>query len=435
MNNNLNILIAGQGGREHALARALKESSSQPRLFAFPGSDGMNEVAPRLAVPQGQDLFETLKQESFDLCVVGPEQYLVEGWADRCRALNIRAWGPGADGVQLESSKAFAKDFMVRHGIPTARSTLVHSADELRNSITEYPCVLKYDGLAAGKGVSICRTEKEADDFIRRVFQEQRFGEGSVLLEQYLEGPEVSIITSVSDGAWHAFPPARDYKRLRENDQGPNTGGMGAVASRDLLSEEEHARIRKDIIIPAVEGLQKDGIPYRGFLYFGLMLTSAGPMVLEFNCRFGDPEAQAILPLVEGDLAGYLYEAANGDLQPDRIGFAEGWSVCVVMAAGRYPEASGKGETIEGLDRIGQADVFHAGTQRGIHNTFETNGGRILGVTARGTTREQAVQSVYEQVAKIEFSGAQYRGDIGRLHFEESIANKRAGQGARGKSL
>lgn len=419
MNNTLKILVAGKGGREHALAQALSDSPSRPELFAYPGSDGMHAVAPCLPVSGTDQLFDHLKQESFDLCVVGPEQYLAEGWADRCRAMDVRAWGAGVDGVRLETSKSFAKDFMRRHGIPTACSTLAQTADEVRTAVDRYPCVLKFDGLAAGKGVSICHTEEDVARFIERVFVERRFGDGAVLVEEFLEGPEVSIIAAVSDGDWHLFPPARDYKRLMDDDLGPNTGGMGAVASQYLLTDAELARIEKEIVFPTLEGLRKDSISYRGFLYFGLMLTFRGPMMLEFNCRFGDPEAQAILPLVEGDFAEYLYEAAGGTLNPDRIRFADGWSVCVVAAAGSYPESSGQGDPITGLDQVRDARVYHAGTRLGADGAFETDGGRILCVSARGKDRDETVRAVYEDMARIDFRGRQYRRDIGRLHFEQ----------------
>lgn len=411
------ILVVGPGGREHALADALHRSNSSPTLRSYPGHAGMADLAPMWRLETIEDLASQAVCDGIDFCVVGPEQYLADGWADRLRDAGIPVWGPGRESVRLETSKAFAKEFMLRHGIPTGQAQIAHTAEELRAVAFARPCVLKFDGLAAGKGVAICESDADVEVFIGEVFGRQRFGSGSVLVEEYLQGPEVSIIAAVCDGAYHCFPPARDYKRQRDGDQGPNTGGMGAVASRNLLDESLLAEIEQRLIAPTVAGLVSDQLAYRGFLYFGVMLTADGPKMLEYNCRFGDPEAQAVLPLVEGDFAGFLYHAAQGKLEPERIQFAPDWSVCVVMASEGYPATSGQGQLIHGLADSG-ALAFHAGTRRNEQGEFETNGGRVLAVSARGADRLTAIEKAYAGLRGIRFEGAQWRTDIGRLHFD-----------------
>jgi phosphoribosylamine---glycine ligase len=419
------VLVVGRGGREHALAWCLAQSvgasGTAPTVWAYPGSDGMADVAARWTVEDETQVFDAARAAGMDLVVIGPEQMLADDWADRFRAAGVPAWGAGAESVRLETSKQFAKDFMLRHGIPTGRAVLARTADAVRQAVTALPVVLKFDGLAAGKGVAICQSEAEVEAFLEAVFVEGRFGEGPVLVEEYLEGPEVSVMVAVSDGAYCCFPPARDYKRRNDGDDGPNTGGMGAVASRQLLDDAVWRTIEETVIQPTLRGLVEDGLPYRGFLYFGLMLTARGPMMLEYNCRFGDPEAQAILPLVEGDVAGFLADAAAGQLQPDRIAFADGWSVSVVQAAGAYPLGGSVGDKITGLDAVREAQVFHAGTRLGEDGCYETDGGRVLAVSARGATRAEALERVYAGVEQVRFAGAHWRRDIGRLHFDAAM--------------
>ena len=414
----MKVLIVGQGGREHALAQALHESASKPALFVWPGNDGMGTLAQRVAAGSLDELIAWMQREGIDLCVAGEEKYLVLGLADKARAVGIRTWGPVAASAQLEASKRFAKEFMVRHGVPTAHYTLASSPEAVRAAISSYPTVLKYDGLAAGKGVAVCLDAEMVEDFIDAVYVDRKFGDGEVLVEECMTGKELSVICAVADGDYLYFTPARDYKRQLADDAGPNTGGMGAVASRAFIDEALMQRIRREIIEPTVKGLVKDGLDYRGFLYFGLMLTPTGPRVLEFNVRFGDPEAQAILPLVSGDFATFLYEAANGSIQPSLLQFSEGWSICVVQASRDYPRASGHGEVIHGLDDVTEGRVYHAGTLRGGDGQFIVNGGRVLAVACAGATREEALDKVYRENAKISFDGAQFRPDIGRMHFE-----------------
>lgn len=317
----------------------------------------------------------------------------------------------------LEASKAFAKLFMQRHEIPTGKAWVCESVDEARNAIGgNYPTVLKFDGLAAGKGVAVCADEESANEFLGEVFSSQRFGSGKLLVEQFLEGPEVSIFAAVSGSQYEIFTPARDYKRIGEGDQGPNTGGMGAVASRQLITAEELGRIEAEIVQPTVAGLVKDELDYRGFLYFGLMMTAEGPMIIEYNCRFGDPECQAVMPLVQGDLANYCLQGAQGNLPEDILSFDNGWSVCVVLASHGYPESSRNGDIISGLAQVTEARVYHAGTKK-VGDDWVTNGGRVLAIVASGTKREDAVALAHSQAALVTFDGSQRRADIGLMHF------------------
>ena len=300
----MKILVVGKGGREHALIRALNDSATPTELYCFPGSDAIAELAECVSVGGLHDLIDWMKAEQVDLCLAGEESYLVtqEGLANLCEEAGIPCWGPHKQSAQLEASKEFAKEFMKRHNIPTGKATGCADAEEARAAIGGiYPTVLKFDGLAAGKGVAVCPDEASAEEFIQEVMVERRFGEGRLLVEECLVGPEVSIFAAVVDGEYQIFTPARDYKRIADGDQGPNTGGMGAVASRQLISSELLAKIEETIVKPTVDGLVADGLPYRGFIYFGLMLTENGPKIIEYNCRFGDPECQAVMPLVGGD--------------------------------------------------------------------------------------------------------------------------------------
>ena len=414
----MKILVAGKGGREHALVTALKESASAPEVYCYPGSDAIFQIAkPAPGVSDVDSMVSFMVEEGIDLCVGGEESYLALGLADKARAAGIPTFGPVQASAQLEASKEFAKEFMVKHGIPTAGYSAADTYEEAKAAITNYPVVLKFDGLAAGKGVAVCADEASADEFLREVMVDRRFGEGRMVIEECLTGPEVSVISVVSDGQYQIFTPARDYKRLGDGDEGPNTGGMGAVASRVLIDDALLKTIEDTVVRPSVEGLVADDMDFRGFLYCGLMLTPEGPKMLEYNCRFGDPEAQAVLPLVEGDFASYLLAAANGELDSSKISFDDSWSICLVLASAGYPASSRSGDTISGLDEVEGARVYHAGTKRDGAD-FVTNGGRVLAVVARGDSRESALEKATTECAKVDFDGSQRRGDIGRLHFE-----------------
>lgn len=416
----MKILVTGKGGREHAILTALHESAPDAKLFAYPGSDAIATLAERVDVRDLLELIAFMQREQIDLCVAGEEAYLVKdrGLANLCAEAGIPCWGPYKEAAQLEASKAFAKTFLQRHNIPTAAFSIVHTKHEAQRAITRYPVVLKFDGLAAGKGVAVCQTAAEADEFLDEVFTRRTFGEGDLIVEECLTGPEVSIFVSVCDDAYHILMPARDYKRIGDNDEGPNTGGMGAVASRGLVDPALLAEIEATIVKPTVEGLRKEELPYRGFLYFGIMLTPTGPQMLEYNCRFGDPEAEAVLPMVRGDFVGYLLHAAKGQLKPELIHFAEGWSICVILASAGYPASSRSGDKISGLAEVNGARVFHCGTRHSSDGGFETNGGRVLAVVAQGSTRTEARSAAYAASDKVTFDGRQRRSDIAKLHFE-----------------
>ncbi len=416
----MKILVVGKGGREHALITALHESPTETSIFSFPGNDAIFRLASNTPATDLDSLMAFMTSEGIDLCVAGEESYLVkgEGLANACRAAGIPCWGPPKEAAQLEASKEFAKEFMVRHGIPTGGYAATDSLRAAREAIGgKYPTVLKFDGLAAGKGVAVCPDEDSAEDFLKVVFEEQQFGLGRVLVEEYLEGPEISIFASVVDDTYQILAPARDYKRIFDADEGPNTGGMGAVSSREMAEPTLMKRIEDEIVRPTVEGLQKDGLPYRGFLYFGIMLTADGPKILEYNCRFGDPEAQAVLPMIQGDFVTYLFDGAKGMLNPDLISFRDGWSVCLVSASAGYPAGSHSGDVISGLDALENARVYHAGTRLNSNGQFETAGGRVLAVVAHGDTREQAIEKAYQESDKVTFEGRQRRSDIGTRGF------------------
>lgn len=417
----MRILVVGKGGREHALVRALAESPAKPELFCFPGSDAILEIAKPVDADGLESLIAWMKANAIDLCVAGEESYLVkgEGLANLCEKNGIPCWGPPKESAQLEASKEFAKQFLVRNQIPTARATATDTLEQAVSAIAgEYPTVLKFDGLAAGKGVAVCPDEASALAFLDEVFTQRRFGAGRVLVEQCLTGPEVSVFAAIVDDSYLIFTPARDYKRALDGDQGPNTGGMGAVASRRLVSPEVLEQIENEIVKPTVAGLRKEGLPYRGFLYFGLMLTPTGPQIIEYNCRFGDPECQAVMPLVNGDLAAFCLAGAKGELRPDLISFDDGWSVCVILASAGYPESSRSGDLITGLGNTGDFRVYHAGTRKNVDADWETNGGRVLAVVSGASTREDAVAKAHAAADLIQFPGLQRRRDIGILNFD-----------------
>ncbi len=413
----MKIAVIGKGGREQALAETLAASPCKPQLYTFPGSDAIVQTATLLKAKGADDLVEVMAGEGIDLCVAGEESYLVkgEGLANRCAQAGIPCWGPTKESAQLEASKEFAKRFLTRHGIPTGKAEVAGNAREARALIAgKYPTVLKFDGLAAGKGVAVCSDEASAEAFLDEVFTRKRFGEGRLLVEEYLTGPELSIFAAVSDERYLILCPARDYKRLSDGDVGPNTGGMGAVASRRLIDNDTLCTIERTIVAPTVAGMSADGLPYRGFLYFGLMLTPEGPKVVEYNCRFGDPECEAVMPLLRGDLARFCLDGARGELHPELISFSEGWSVCCVLASAGYPATSHSGDEITGLGDC-RARIFHCGTKK-VGDGWQTAGGRVLAITATGETLNAARTLAHAEAAKVTFPGCQRRSDIAYLH-------------------
>ncbi len=410
----MKIAVIGKGGREQALVETLAASPCKPELFTFPGSDAICRTATRIGADSFDSLIQWMVDNQIDLCVAGEESYLVkeDGLANRCAAAGIPCWGPQKESAQLEASKEFAKNFLLRHNIPTGMATAVESYDEAIAAINgQYPTVLKFDGLAAGKGVAVCPDAASAEEFLNEVFIQKRFGAGRLLVEEFLTGPEISIFGAICDDKYLILCPARDYKRLEVGDAGPNTGGMGAVASRQLASPELIKTIEETIVAPTVRGLQADGLPYRGFLYFGLMLTPQGPKVIEYNCRFGDPECEAVMPLLQGDLATFCLKGAQGEFAPELISFNEGWSICCILASAGYPASSHSGDLISGLENC-SARVFHCGTKL-TPEGWVTAGGRVLAIVAQGDTLDAARTAAHAEAAKVDFAGSQRRSDIG----------------------
>jgi phosphoribosylamine--glycine ligase len=417
----MKVLVVGGGGREHALVWQFRRSSRVEKIWCAPGNAGIATQAECLAGDPGDvsGLVALAKQLAPDLTVVGPELPLVNGIAAAFEQRNWPIVAPSRQASQLEGSKIFAKEFLKRHKIPTARMYGAHdsaaSAYEALKKV-DWPLVIKADGLCAGKGVLLAPDEAAAREFIRRVMEEDELGVGGrrILLEETLQGEELSFII-VTDGVRFApLVPTRDHKRAFDGDRGPNTGGMGAYSSHDLLPNALRDKILCNVVEPTLEGLAAEGIPYRGFLYFGLMLTPSGPKVLEFNCRLGDPEAQAIVARMDFDLSDVLTDVANGRLDPSKLRWKSGASVCVVLASGGYPGKFGIDRAIRGLTDISDKSgvhVFHAGTKR-VGDSIVTNGGRVLGVTAAADSLDSALAAVYDAAAKIHFEGMHYRTDI-----------------------
>jgi phosphoribosylamine---glycine ligase len=419
----MRVLIAGGGGREHALAWRLR-ADGVTALFCAPGNAGIAAVAQTVPVdPSDPDaLLALTERESIDLTVIGPELPLDRGVVDRFRARGRRIFGPPRAAAQLECSKAFAKGFMARNGIPTARYRVCESAADARATVDRgefgFPVVLKADGLAAGKGVVIAADRSEADVAIRVAMEDRQFGAAGarLVIEECLSGPEVSFF-ALCDGT-RALPiaSAQDHKRIFDDDRGPNTGGMGAFSPSPLVDAAMEARILRDIVDPVLRGMRAEGTEYCGFLYAGLMMTCDGPRVIEYNVRFGDPEAQAVMPLIDGDFVSLLAAAADGDLRGRAVTLRGGVSVGVVIAAGGYPGPVSSGAPISGLDaaaRVPDVMVFHAGTAR-RGDDIVTAGGRVLTVVATAPGYQSAIDRAYEAVSLISFEGMQYRRDIGR---------------------
>lgn len=417
----LDVLVVGGGGREHALVRSLKRCPGLGRLLVAPGNAGMAGDAElfRIDVEDTEALADLAEREGVDLTVVGPEAPLVAGIVDVFLSRGLTIFGPEREAALMEGSKSFAKDVMRAAGVPTGNAEYHNRYESALERVRERgaPVVVKADGLAAGKGVTVAQTLEEAEEALRECFLDKRFGSSgeSVLLEECLEGEELSLLAIVSDNQVLPLAPAQDYKPIFDGGKGPNTGGMGSYSPVPSVSREMYDRIVETIIRPTVSELQRRGFHYRGVLYAGLMLTEHGPYVLEFNCRFGDPEAQALIPRLESDILDILWAAARGEEIPQEAEWSQGPCVAVVMASRGYPASSSRGDVVTGLDKVSSlpgVDVFHAGTQW-KDGSLVTNGGRILAVTALGNNYAQARARSYEAVENIRFAGAQYRTDIG----------------------
>ena len=420
----MKILVIGSGGREHAIVWKLRKDDPGAEIFVAPGNAGTASLATNVAIPADEIVKITVWawKNRPDLTIIGPEVPLCLGLADKLGELGLPVFGPTAAAARLEGSKAFAKEVMEAAGVPTARSRTVATEEEARAAVAEFggvPVVLKADGLAAGKGVSVCTNSDELEAALKTMFVEKAFGDAArqVVVEEFLEGEEASILAFVDGTTIVPMASAQDHKRLLTGDKGPNTGGMGAYSPAPRVTPDMLAVVQSRILAPVVAELARRGIVYKGVLYAGIMLTENGPKVLEFNCRFGDPETQVILPRMVSPLAETALACVNGTLAEHVPEWSPDPCVCVVMVAGGYPGAYTKGDHIRGIDKADKLPdtmVFHAGTEfaDGRGGTAVTAGGRVLGVSATGDTVENAVRQAYQGVLKITFDGAYYRNDI-----------------------
>jgi phosphoribosylamine--glycine ligase len=417
----MKILVIGGGGREHALAWKLRQSPKAERIYVAPGNAGTMQVAQNVPIPanDSEQLLQFARAERIDLTVVGPDDALAGGIVDRFQAYGLRIFGPTQHAAQLESSKSFAKNFMERHGIPTARFTRCESIEAATRALENYsyPVVIKADGLALGKGVIIAHDRTEAERAILSMMQKKQFGAAGerVVIEEYLRGTECSIHALIDGTNYLLFPSAKDHKTLYANDQGPNTGGMGTVSPSPAMTTAQMQEIEERILRPFMRGIREEELDFRGLLFPGLMLTRDGPAVLEFNCRFGDPETQAFLPRLQADLVELLEATIDRRLDAVSSSWNSQTTVCVVLASAGYPARYETGKTIRGLDKVESPEgviLFHAGTKMTDDNVV-TAGGRVLSVVALGGTLPRAREVAYGAAAKIDFDGKYFRPDIG----------------------
>jgi phosphoribosylamine--glycine ligase len=419
----MKVLIVGGGGREHVIAWKLSRSPRRPELVCVPGNAGIAEVARcvDIGAEDVDAVTETVRAESPDLVVIGPEVPLAKGLTDGIEALGIPVFGPNRKCARLEASKSFTKAFLERHGIPTAAYKEYTDMDALKADIGifGYPMVLQADGLAAGKGVVLAQDAAEAERAIDDMMGAKVFGAAGdmVVVEECLKGVEASVLCFVDGSAIVPMESAQDYKRIGDRDEGLNTGGMGTYSPSLVFTPELEARIREEILTPTFEGFKKDGLDFRGVLFIGLMITDGGPRVIEFNNRFGDPEAQSVLRRLDTDLLDIFVAATEDRLAGVEIKWSDERAVCVVMASGGYPGRYEKGKVITGLADVDEGVVcFHAGTKRGAGGEILTAGGRVLGVTATGATHEEARAKAYENLKRIHFEGEYHRSDIGVVY-------------------
>jgi len=419
----MKVLVVGSGGREHALVRKLKESPLVTELYCAPGNGGISADAVCLPVKATdvQGMVDCAKQHGIDFCVVAPDAPLVLGMVDAMEREGIKTFGPTAAAAAIEGSKVFSKDLMKKYGIPTAGYKVFDKPEEVLDYIAaqnSFPAVIKADGLALGKGVIIAQNMEEAQNGVAAIMEDKIFGKSGdhVVVEEFLTGPEVSVLCFTDGKTLRPMVSSMDHKRVGDNDQGPNTGGMGTIAPNPHYTPEL-ARVCMDTIFrPTIDAMNKEGRPFKGCLYFGLMMTPKGPKVIEYNCRFGDPETQVVLPLLQTDLMEIMLAIHEGTLDQLDIRWSDGAAACVVMASGGYPSKYPTGLPITGLDAGGQikdATVYHAGT-RAQDGKYYTAGGRVLGVTATGKNLDEALERAYRGVAQISFENAHFRRDIGR---------------------
>lgn len=419
----MKVLVIGSGGREHAIIRKLKENPTIEEIICAPGNGGIAADAKCVSVSAIDlaNMVELAKKEKVDFCVVTPDDPLAMGMVDILEMEGIPCFGPNANAAIIESSKVFAKNLMKKYQIPTAGYAVFSDAQEAINYIrteNRYPTVLKADGLALGKGVLIAQTEEEAVQAVNELMIDQAFGQAGkqIVIEEFMTGPEVSVL-AFTDG--HVVAPmisSMDHKRALDNDEGLNTGGMGTIAPSPFYTKEIAEVCMKTIFLPTIEAMNQEGRPFKGCLYFGLMLTPEGPRVVEYNCRFGDPETQVVLPLLKTDLLTIMRAVHDEKLSEVTIEWEDKACACVILASGGYPQKYHKGYEINGLDDYGQVEgvtIYHAGTAW-KDGKYYTNGGRVLGVSAVGDTLEQALQLSYDKIKEIHFTDMHYRTDIGR---------------------
>lgn len=419
----MKVLVVGSGGREHALVKGILRNPAVTEVYALPGNGGIAKETKVTCVPGNAEDVAAVAAfaasvDDLALAVIGPDDPLALGLADEIRKLGIPCFGPSKAGAQLESSKIFAKEFMRRHGIPTADFAVFNSLDKALAYVEEasLPLVVKADGLAKGKGVTVARTREEAREAVRACLEQKVFGQSGerILIEECLEGPEVTVLAFCDGETLIPMVPSMDHKAACDGDKGPNTGGMGVIAPNPFYDAETAALCEERIFRPTLEGLRKDGLPYRGCLYFGLMLTKDGPKVIEYNSRFGDPEAQAVLPLLETDLLTILLATAEGRLRETQVRFSDKASCCVVLASQGYPgKLENQGVTLALPQDLPDVTLYHAGTKL-EGGRLVVSGGRVLGITAVADTLEQAIAKAYEFLTECLFYKAQYRTDIGQ---------------------
>ena len=419
----MKVLVIGSGGREHAIVLKLLESPKVTELWCAPGNGGISAVAHTapITVMDKEGMVAFAKEKGIEFAVVAPDDPLAAGMADAMEEAGIPAFGPSAKAAQIEASKVFSKNLMKKYGIPTAAYETFEDEDaaiaylKAQNS---YPAVIKADGLALGKGVIIAANETEAVEAVHEMMSEGKFGDSGrrVVIEEFLTGPEVSVLSFTDGKTVVPMISSKDHKRANDNDEGLNTGGMGTIAPNPFYTPEVAAECMEKIFLPTIDAMNKEGRTFKGCLYFGLMVTPNGPKVIEYNCRFGDPETQVVLPLLKSDLLEIMMAVRDGRLSEVPVEFSDEAAACVVMASGGYPVKYQSGYEITGLDEKGQAEgvtVYHAGTKL-VDGKFVTAGGRVLGVTATGKTLDEALAKAYAGVEKIHFTDAHYRHDIGR---------------------
>lgn len=414
----MKVLIIGSGGREHTIAWKLQQSPLVTEIFCAPGNAGTAKIAKNVEINSNDmdQLVEFAAENEIDLTVVGPEEPLVNGIVDKFREKNLRIIGPDKNGAQLEGSKAFAKVFMDKYHIPTAKYDEVHTFEEGVAALEKYsyPVVVKADGLAAGKGVFICESKEEAVSAMKELLEKQILGEAGkdVVIEEFLSGIETSILCFVDGNTIIPMVSSQDHKRAFDGDKGPNTGGMGTYSPNYVYTKEIENRVEREILAPTLYGIQKEEMDYRGIVFIGLMITDNGPKVLEYNVRFGDPETQVVLPRLETDLAEIFNSIIDGKLEDMNIQWTKNGVVCVILASGGYPNQYEKGLEITGLEEMEDLLVFHSGTTM-CGDQVVTAGGRVLGVVAIDKNTEEARDKVYRNIHKIKFEGSFYRSDIG----------------------